>query len=204
MKTIFLALIVVAALSACNSDKTVQLSADSTKYEAVAKDLLIVPGESIGKIKLGQSITSLNEILGRPDAGDAAMGKEWGIWYEGDTTKNKKDEIAIYSAYTDSTMKEKSVKQIRITAEKYATAEQLSTGNVRFDFKVKYPDFKKVATYFDTKLGDTIKLIDSKSSGIAVEFLRGIGKAIMVHKKGEDVNTGYLTLHPEFKQLPNN
>ncbi len=203
MKTIILLVLAATMLGACNSNNKIELSSDSTKYEPVAKDVLIVPGQSIGKIRIGQNVKELDSILGKPDFSDAAMGKAWTIWYEGDTSKSKKDEIAIYSSYADSTMRTKDVKQIRITAEKYSTTQQLNTGNIRFDFKVKYPDFKKVATYFDTKLGDTVKVVDSKSNGIAVEFLRGIGRAITVHKKGETVNTSYFTLYPNFKQLPN-
>ncbi|RZL46974.1 MAG: hypothetical protein EOP00_13355 [Pedobacter sp.] len=190
----------LAIMFSCNSE-SVKLSPDSTSYEDVKTKFLVTPGKSIGKIYLGQSLVALDSILGKPDFGDAAMGKEWGIWYGKDTTKFKKNEIAVYSSYADSTMKTKDVKQIRVNSSKFLTVTGLNSGNLLSSFTAKYPDFKKVAVFVNDKLGDTVLLYDSKSNGIAAEFLRDISRAVIVHKKGEEVNQTYFSLYPDWKLL---
>lgn len=189
-------------LFSCNSDSNkIKLNADSLKTDSVDAKFLVVPGKSIGRIYLGQNVTELDSILGKPDFSDAAMGKALSIWYRGDTSKFKKREIAIYSSYADSTMKWKDVKQIRVNSNKVTTVTGLNNGNLLSSFTAKYSDFKKISTYVNDNLGDTILLYDSKSNGIAVEFIRDISRAIIIHKKGEQVNETYLTLHPEWKIL---
>lgn len=176
MKSVYYLAIVFFALSSCqsNSSKDVVLNSDSLKYDHVEEKRLIIPGKSIGKFSIGQNVEEVDSILGTPDAGDAAMGKAWSIWYGKNSTSGKRNEIAIFSGYADSTMKWKAVKQIRVISSKFQTIEGLNNGNLLSSFEAKFPDFKQVATYVDTKLGDTILLYDSKENGIAVEFLRDI------------------------------
>jgi hypothetical protein len=189
-------------LFSCTSDSNkMRLNSDSLKADSADAKFLIVPGKSIGRFYLGQDITELDSILGKPNFSDAAMGKAWSIWYRGDTSRFRKREIAVYSSYADSTMKWKAVKQIRVNSNKVTTVTGLNNGNLLSSFTAKYSDFKKVATFVNGNLGDTILLYDSKSNGIAAEFIRDISRAIIIHKKGEQVNETYLTLHPEWKIL---
>ena len=44
---------------------------------------LVVPGKSIGQTKLKEDAVLVYKKLGRPDAGDAAMGKSLATWYAG-------------------------------------------------------------------------------------------------------------------------
>ncbi|WP_316765435.1 hypothetical protein [Pedobacter frigiditerrae] len=202
MKLKYLFISCLALFFSCNSDSNkIKLNADSLKIENVEAKFLIVPGKSIGKFHLGQNVVELDSILGKPDFSDAAMGKAWSIWYRGDTSKFRKQEIAVFSSYADSTMKWKDVKQIRVNSNKVTTVTGLNNGNLLSSFTAKYSDFKKVATFVNDNLGDTILLYDSKSNGIAAEFIRDISRAIIIHKKGEMVNETYLTLHPEWKIL---
>ncbi len=202
MKLKYLLMPCIAILFACNSDsKSIKLNADSLKRDDVAARFLIVPGKSIGRFYLGQDVAELDSMLGKPDFSDAAMGKAWSIWYRGDTTKFRKREIAIYSSYADSTMQRKDVKQIRVNSNKVTTITGLNNGNLLSSFTAKYSDFKKVATYVNDQLGDTILVYDSQENGISVEFIRDISRAITIHKKGEQVNVTYLTLHPEWKLI---
>jgi len=132
--------------------------------------------------------------LGSADAGDAAMGKAWGIWYD-----QKKDEIAIYSSYADSTAVKKDIKQIRVTSSSFVTAQHLRTGGKLVDFEKDFTDAKRLATYFDSKTKDSILIFDSRENGIGVEVVNNLIRAITVHPKGTAVNETYLSLHPEWK-----
>lgn len=203
MKTNYLLIIVFAIFSSCRneSSKSIKLYQDSTRVADVDEKLLIVPGESIGRYSIGQDMAVVDSLKGKPDLSDAAMGKAWAIWYGKKSTAGKRNEIAIFSGYTDSTMSAKSVKQIRVISSKFETVEGLNNGNLLSNFTVKYPDFKHVSTYVDSQLGDTIEVYDSKSHGIAVEFLRGISRAITVHGKNEAFNDSYYTLQPKLKKL---
>ena len=186
----------------CNSDsKSVKLYQDSLKVSDVDAKLLIVPGKSIGRYFLGQNMVQVDSLKGKPDTGDAAMGKAWSIWYGKNSTGGKRNEIAIYSGYADRTMKGKSVKQIRVISSKFETVDGLNNGTLLSSFTAKYPDFKQIATYFDTKLNDTIKVYDSKDNGISVEFLRDISRAITIHQKSAQLNESYYTLLPNWKKL---
>ncbi|SDG54020.1 hypothetical protein SAMN05421827_107231 [Pedobacter terrae] len=140
------------------------------------------------------------EKLGRPDAGDAAMGKAWGIWYGSDSTAKRRDEIAIYSSYRDTSMRVKDVKQIRITSNAFKTQDGLATGANLEDTKLKFPDIKKLSSYLNEKK-DTVVVYDAKKEGIGFEFLKGKSISLTVHPVNTAVNDTYLTLHPEWKLI---
>lgn len=203
MKFKYLFIAVWAILFSCNSNSSnsIKLNSDSLVVDDIEAKLLIVPGKSIGRYFLGQDPAQIDSLKGKPDAGDAAMGKAWAIWYGKNTTGGKRNEIAVYSGYRDSTMSAKAVKQIRIISGKFETVNGLNNGNLLSSFTAKYPDFKQISTYFDTQLGDTIKVFDSRANGIAVEFLRDISRAITIHSKGEQLNESYYTLKPELKKV---
>jgi hypothetical protein len=202
MKVKYLFVIMSGFLFSCNSNSnSIKLNSDSSAVEDIESKLLIVPGKSIGRYYLGQDLVQVDSLKGKPDAGDAAMGKAWAIWYGKNATGGKRNEIAIYSTYRDSTMSGKAVKQIRVISSKFETVDGLNNGNLLSNFTTKYADFTQIATYFDAKLGDTIKVFDSRSHGIAVEFLRDISRAITVHPKGEQLNESYYTLQPDLKRI---
>ena len=203
MKINYLFIIALGILFSCNSNSSnsIKLNSDSLYVDEIEAKLLIVPGKSIGRYFLGQDMVKVDSLKGKPDTGDAAMGKAWSIWYGKNSTGGKRNEIAIYSGYADSTMSSKAVKQIRVISGKFQTIEGLNNGNLISSFTAKYADFHQIATYVDTELGDTIKVFDSKSNGIAVEFLRDISRAITVHAKGEQLNESYYTLHSELKKV---
>lgn len=190
-------------LFACqsNSSKKIKLYQDTTNVNDVDAKLLIVPGKSIGRYAIGQDVVAVDSIKGKADVTDAAMGKAWSIWYGKKSTGGKRNEIAIFSAYADSTMSSKSVQQIRVISSKFETVDGLNNGNLRSNFMVKYPDLVLFSTYVDSKLHDTIQVYDSKQHGIAVEFLRDISRAITIHEKGKSLNDSYYTLKPELKKL---
>ncbi|MGV3704652.1 MAG: hypothetical protein ACO1NU_04670 [Arcticibacter sp.] len=143
----------------------------------------------------------VSQALGKPDAGDAAMGKAWGIWYDTDSSDQQRTEIAIYSSYKDSSMMAHDVKQIRTTAKRFKTEAGLGVGSTYADFKNAYPDLALVAQYSNQSSKDTIKVYDSKQKGISVEFIENTSTAITVHETGKATNDTYFTYHPDLKKI---
>lgn len=203
-KIIFLSFII--GLTACQSAEHSDHQQDSTGYIISGKQknidsaFLVVPGKSIGKISLGENMTEVGKKLGRPDAGDAAMGKAWGIWYSKDSTDGQRNELAVYSSYRDTSMVVKEVKQIRITSAQFKTRNGLTTGGSEADAKLKFPAMELVSSYLNQNK-DTVTVYDSRQDGIGFEFLKGKSISITVHPVNQSVNETYLTLHPEWKLI---
>jgi hypothetical protein len=208
MKNIKFALLGLSiGLVACQSaNKTDHDKTDSASNptlaatQAVDERFLIVAGKSIGEIALGEDMEQVGKKLGRPNAGDAAMGKAWGIWYSNDSTAKHRNEIAIYSSYRDTSMLVKDVKQIRITSNKFKTQNGLTTGNTLEDTKSKFPAIEKLSAYLNEDK-DTVLVYDAKKDGIGFEFLKGKSISLTVHPVNIPVNATYLTLHPEWKLI---
>lgn len=208
MKNVKFALLGLSiSLAACQSankngeHKTDSVSnRKSVKTQAIDERFLIVAGKSIGEIFLGENMEQVGEKLGRPDAGDAAMGKAWGIWYSNDSTGKHPNEIAVYSSYRDTSMLVKDVKQIRITSDQFKTQDGLATGTTMEETKNKFPAIEKLSAYLNEDK-DTITVYDAKNEGIGFEFLKGKSISITVHPVNTPVNATYLTLHPEWKLI---
>lgn len=157
---------------------------------------LIIPGKSIGKIYLGEEATNLN-TLGKPDGGDAAMGKAWGIWYVPDS---KIQDYAIYTSYRDTSMKIKEVKQIRTENSKYKLANGLKVGSSLSELENAYTDLLLVSSYVNSKK-DTLKIYEVKNIGASFDLMRDTLKAISVQYSGTSVSETYLTIYPGWKKL---
>ncbi len=205
IKTILLGLSI--SLVACQSAKKTDenkgdsvLNTTSAPAQAVDERFLVVAGRSVGEIALGEDMEQVGKKLGRPDAGDAAMGKAWGIWYSNDSTTKHRDELAVYSSYRDTSMRVKDVKQIRITSNKFKTQDGLATGATLEDTKLKFPGIEKLSSYLNEKK-DTVTVYDAKKDGIGFEFLKGKSISLTVHPANIPVNATYLTLHPEWKLI---
>lgn len=186
-------------MSACqsNSSDSKTIRPDTAKNSNPNKAELISPGKSIGNLFLGQDMTAVTSVLGEPDAGDAAMGKAWGIWYDKDSSDKEQTEISIYSAYKDSTMMSKDVKQIRTTADKFKTAEGIGVGNTLRHFKAAYPDIQLRSQYLVGSSGDTIKLYDSRSKGLSAEIVKDTIRALSIHVIDSYANESYFTFDPK-------
>ncbi len=203
IKLIILAL--TFSVIACKSNRKAGVNGDSVEtndeesFRISDSRFLIVPGRSVGEISLGDDMQLEGKLLGKPDAGDAAMGKAWGIWQEKDSTAGK-GELAIYSAYRDTSMRVKEVKQIRITNEQFKTQDGFSTGRTISDTKLMFPAMEQIASYINAEK-DTVLIYDAKQDGIGFEFLKRKGIALTVHPMNQPINNIYLTLHPEWKLI---
>jgi len=176
-------------------------STHSTQVSSTDSSILVIPGKSIGTISIKQDMQLVSQALGEPDAGDAAMGKAWGIWYDTDSADQQRTEMAIYSSYKDSSMTSHDVKQIRTTAKRFKTEAGLGVGSTYADFKNAYPDLALEAQYSNQSSPDTIKVYDSKQKGISVEFIGNTSTAITVHEIGKAANETYFTYNPDLKKI---
>jgi hypothetical protein len=207
MKSIKFALLVLSmSVAACQSASKTDHNTDSVSNlasaptQSVDERFLVVAGRSVGEIALGEDMEEVGRKLGRPNAGDAAMGKAWGIWYSDDSTAKHRNEIAVYSSYRDTSMRIKDVKQIRITSNRFKTKDGLATGSTLEDAKLKFPTIEKLSAYLNEDK-DTVTVYDAKKDGIGFEFLKGKSISLTVHQVNIPVNATYLTLHPEWKLI---
>ena len=183
-----------------NNDNNNKVVNDAENPESVP---LIIAGESVGKIALGTDASKLQNILGKPDMSDAAMGKAWTTWYGKKRDEhNNKTELDIYTAYKDTSMREQTVQQIRTTSSFFVTADSIHVYSSLDEIKNKYA-VKKSAHYNSD--GRTITLYDDKQKGIAFEIAsantQNICVGIIIHPKDKSVNDIYIMLHPDMKRF---
>ncbi|TKK68479.1 hypothetical protein FC093_10135 [Ilyomonas limi] len=171
------------------------------KVHAFDTAQLIVPGERIGKVKLNENVDSL-QVLGRPDVSDAAMGKAWLTW------KGKRDEhnnatvLNVYTTYKDSSMRKKTVQQIRTTSPYFFTQDSIHVYASLETIRQHFPALQKAASYNED--GRKIVLYDAMEQGIAFEIANAdeqqICTGIIVHEKDKNVTEIYIMLHPGMKR----
>ncbi|MBE7171958.1 MAG: hypothetical protein INR73_15330 [Williamsia sp.] len=167
----------------------------------ISASKIIVPGERIGKTLLGTAAAELERLLGRPDMSDAAMGKAWLTWKGKGSKNGHATELNIYTTYKDSTMREKTVRQIRTTSSFFSTDKGAQVDSSLSFIRQSFPGLKKVGSY---KGGSKTYLVyDDRDQGIAFETVANnqeICTGIIVHQKETDVLDVYLTLHPDMQR----
>lgn len=187
--------------SSAKADEVLQASPSA---ETNAANSLIVAGKSIGNVGLGMNDSILETQFGKPDMSDAAMGKAWLTWYgKKPDEHNNKTQLNIYTTYKDTSMREKTVQQVRTTSSFFKTADELHVYSSLEDIKAKFPQLKKAATYKDK--GREITVYDDQQQGIAFEIVtadtQNICTGIIIHKPGVKVTQVYISLHPEMRVL---
>ncbi|WP_295769731.1 hypothetical protein [uncultured Mucilaginibacter sp.] len=132
-------LLAAVSFMACNQpasknvkaeETTVTSSSTSTELEknSVSNNQLIIPGKSIGQTALNDNGADVTRRLGRPDAGDAAMGKSMSVWYANHDSTSY--ETMIFTSRQMGTEDETSrVKQIRITSPWFVTKDSVKVGS---------------------------------------------------------------------------
>jgi ABC-type Fe3+-hydroxamate transport system substrate-binding protein len=186
--------------TAKNSDDDNESPGEISEKKPNDERILIVPGKAIGEVYLGQTAENLNKIFGKANAGDAAMGKAWAIWYDL-STKDQVELFAVYTSYKDSTMSVRDVKQIRTESAKFETKEGLGISTSMKEIVKSYPDLRFISRYVDMYMGDTLNIYDDKSKGISFEFVKDKCVAVSVHPTNVSINETYLTLHPELRLI---
>ncbi|MGN7722518.1 hypothetical protein [Chitinophaga sp. 22620] len=189
------------ALSACAQPSSQKAAREDSVRQAAAPaapEALLTPGESAGKFRLGQDMDSIFALLGKPDDGDAAMGKAWGIWHGVDT-------IAVYSTYADSNMNRRTARQIVVSGEDYRTGNGIGRNTPLKTIRESFPALQPAATYV-SDTNDTLWVYDEQAAGIAFDIRKKDGQllcsAVTIHNRQEPVTATYLTIHAGWKKLP--
>jgi hypothetical protein len=188
MRSIIAGFICIAFFTACNNSsqkentptaqtefkitdtlKEHSISGNPDSIPPVPPAELIVPGKSIGLTSIGERADSVNAALGRPDEGDAAMGKSISTWY---SKGNKKHSTTIFFATNFGDKDEASrARQIRITSPYFKTKEGLSVNSRMEEISKIYPMLKKTGDYpSPNDPAQMIVVMDDPDLGIAFEI----------------------------------
>jgi hypothetical protein len=165
------------------------------QLDTSASNNVITPGKSIGKAVIGTNADSLELLFGKPDFSDATMGKAWLIWYGKKRDEhNNKTQLDIYTSYKDTSMREKTVQQIRTTSSYFITENGVQVYTSLNEIKQAFPsviqikqngeDAKKFTVYDDIKNGIAFEIINVNGQQIC--------RAIFVHTKGKKVTDIYI------------
>jgi hypothetical protein len=158
---------------------------------------LIVPGISVGQTAINESSENIHKKLGKPDGGDAAMGKSISIWYANhDTTGYVTQMYFSRNMGNDETSR---VKQIRVTSPWFKISNKIHAG-VPFNSVEPAYKLKKVALFADK--GQQRSLYDDVKGGISFEVNdKGIITSIAVHEPGREAASTYLPFFSNLKML---
>lgn len=201
----YLTLFCMLLTASCNSkpenqtnkpDSVVQTSEQQTDSSLLkrdtltkdkASDWLLVPGKSAGKTQINQDAEQVYKNLGKPDGGDAAMGKSVAIWYaHHDSTSYS---TAIYTSRDMGNNPVAFVKQIRVTSPSFKTKEYIGATSGLSEIK-KIFHLQTVEKYKDA--GQEYTVYDAKE-GIAFEI--GADQkcvAVIIHEAGIAIPGTYL------------
>lgn len=208
-RSILIMLLPAMALISCNSgrkakptdtltsagDTITAFPADTTEVPTYG-NWLLKPGLSAGKTRLNEDPEQVFKELGRPDGGDAAMGKAVAIWYnDHDSTAHS---TAIYTTRDMGDAPKALVKQIRVTSPSFKTAESIGPSSSLHAIK-QYFTVKETETYKDA--GKTYTVYDSPQ-GIAFETdEQGECIAVIIHEKGASGQGTYLKFRTTNKYI---
>lgn len=205
--TLYIAAAILATSCAKKQEERPPASAPvETVTAAPAKpiNLLVAPGQGIGNVMLEQPADALAH-LGPADVSDSAMGKSWQTWYSKvDTAATGKLELNVYTEYRNNQLKEKVVRQIRVTSPDFKTAEGVSAGMPFMEIVESYPNLKWVGTFQHPSGNGTVEVFDDAPSGIAFEIRQHAGQktcdALIVHPKEQAVTRVYKFFRPELSE----
>jgi hypothetical protein len=157
----------------------------------VPSDSLIVPGVGMGNIKLDAEAAPIMKKLGKPDAGDAAMGKAVATWFE--QHDKRRHVLSIFTAKDMGNSPVAKVKQIRVTAPAFKTVQGISASSPLIEIQKAF-NVKKEKSY---QIKQQQIAVYADPSGIAFEVDedgRCIG--IVVYPKGDLHADTYARLVP--------
>lgn len=148
-----------------NFAKEDSVAAARNMMKGVPASDLIVPGKSIGKMMIGENSAKVFDLLGKPDMGDAAMGKALATWYQGHDTAGSQVQV-FFSRQMGTADDTSRVKQIRVTSPAFETADQIHVNTLFKDISAKFK-LDSIALY--QQGGKAFSVYAATSEGIAFE-----------------------------------
>lgn len=181
-----------------NYSQSIQQSNDVSQSTKTSAEWLIVPGKSAGQTHINENMITVFKRLGKPDAGDAAMGKSMSIWYAGHDSKSYK--TAIFAArYTHGANDTASLaQQILVTSPRFRLSNGIRTGLPYQQIAAKYKLTKSSAF---GKGSHQLKVYNT-GKGISFEFNSAHKcTGIYIHAVKYQSNAAYLAFHPELERM---
>ncbi len=165
----------------------------SRKIAEIHYEDQIIPGKRLGNIVINENATAVLDSLGKPDSGDAAMGKAVSTWHE-----NSEDSLSIYTT-TQMGMEDFSrVKAIRTLSPKYRTEKNLGVNSTLSEIE-EYFTIKRIGDF--TSDGKYYTLF-ATNEGIGFEISEDqVCHGIVLTEKGTEPQQTYLTFYPDLKRV---
>ena len=126
-------------------------------------DFLIVPGKSIGNVKLHATPDHLTTMLGKPITGDLSSGRLTYWWKIPSNQTDTKSHLDVLF-HQDTAGKHSFAVQIRIHSKQISTTAGITVGKSLKQIRDIFPNIRRIDS--DSKL----IIYDSVSKGIAFEF----------------------------------
>ena len=171
-----------------------------TSMPAVPANRLIVPGKSIGLTHINEPTETAMKSLGKPDAGDAAMGKSVSTWF---SKNNPGYKTQVYSSTQFGSDGDRPVvKSIRITNPFFQTVNGLKPGSHYKDIMASFSGLLLSGSYRSPQ--GNVKVYDDTKTGIAFEINeQEICVGICVHEAGQKAFVQYLPFEESFTAADN-
>jgi hypothetical protein len=166
-------------------DKTIQKEKHGIGYQKQ-----IVPGKRLGSIILNQDATAIMDSLGKPDSGDAAMGKALSTW-----GKNPNHILTLYTSRQMGVEDFSRVKVIRTLSPDYRTEDNLGVNTPLAELKRYYRlEYAGKFAYNGKHY-----LLYTTNKGIAFEV--GMNQkchGVLLYDRNENVTATYLPIYADF------
>lgn len=192
MKNLLPFLVPAMLLAAChagprtsNSDAVPPPEAPVT--DTVPPDSLVTPGKSAGMFVLGADAGPQLSRMGRPDSGDAAMGKALAIW------KTNGYETALFTERNMGVDDTSRIRMFRTTLPGYRTSGKAGPGSPLADLA---RNFTLTQTAWYPEGADTVRVLTAPE-GISFEVNQKMFcTGLILHAPGADPSASYLPFHP--------
>lgn len=166
---------------------TLKDTSKTSTQKALNATQLMVAGKSVGLVKLNEAGTTVFRILGKPDTGDAAMGKSVSIWYK--KHNSKENQTQIFFAHNGTDDGESYVQNIHVTSPDFKTRDSICSGTP-IERANRLYKLKKIGTFLCN--GMECQILDDINAGIAFDVdTQGVVKGISIHKPGYNPITAY-------------
>ncbi|MDN3601435.1 hypothetical protein QWY89_22475 [Mucilaginibacter myungsuensis] len=175
MKYLF-GLLLLCICIACDQPKK-PVAATSSADKQIPNHLLITPGGGIGKVTVGENAETVLKALGKPDAGDAAMGSQLMTWYDNHVKSGHR--FTVFSHRENGGPRDpiSAVKAIRITSPEFRTTGGAHTGvpiaDVKKEFSLQRTQSSGVTIYTDSASGIAFEIDARDNCSAIIVFARG-------------------------------
>ena len=144
---------------------------------------IIIPGQGVGAVLIGQRLEEVHASLGTPKLSDAGMGgKLWEIWRSGPAFEGKRqngfEELEIYFTREQQDLSGPSVvRQIRVTSPLFRTPSGISIRSSFSQIIDSYPNLRVDEELTYALSGERnekdVEMYVDQTRGIAFEFRNG-------------------------------